>query len=495
MRNNFKAMSAMHRMSTQWALIATLLAALVGSSAGAASAPFAETGRGAQADADFGQWIANCRKSFARQDARVDAAGVRDAGFHRVPGFPYLRSDRLIAAFRHGVASPESVDDWAAQLLANDAYAREIEFSNLGMSKDQINSTLSELYVCAFWLTQFDLENPVAFKAIIDGTAVPNLYPQLRDAPEPASNFAASSARTTLLRYRARTKEDATQIPQDFNTVHRDHLGRIGLPMNVWRALVEKHAPEFAIETADEHDRPGAMRFAGQQAEVATDQPVAYYQLGYARVHGRSLVQLSYVVWFSARPALAQGDPEAGTLDSLIWRVTLDEQGEPLVYESLAGSGAHHRWYPAQPMRLHESRAGQMRVAEALAPHRVSVRVASASHAVADLTARVEATDTGREYELIDYDELMLLPTPQGTRSLFGPDGVVRGSERKHGAGIWPAGFPKPGAMRQWGHHIVSFTDGSYFDDPLLLERSFDLPERLGTVRELAAAPRNPRVR
>lgn len=495
MRRKFEAVPGLYVRSMHSTLVATVFAAVMGSAMSAAAAQVLEIDHHPQAEADFGKWLDNCRETFARQDARIDAAGVRDAGFYRIPGFPYLRSDRLIAAFRHGVTGVQSARDWIAQLLDNDAYAREVEFSNLGMTKDQINSTLSELRQCAFWLAGTELEDSTAFKAITDKTAVPNPYPQLRDTPELGSSVAVPSAGTALLSYRAKIREDAAQIPQDFHTVHRDHLGRIGLPMNVWRALVEKHAPEFAIETGGEHDLPGAMRFAGQQAEVATDQPAAYYRLGFARVHGRSLVQLSYVVWFSAHPALVEADPEAGALDSLIWRVTLDEQGEPLVYESLAGSGAHHHWYPAQPMKLHENAAQQLRVPETLAPGRASVRVASASHSVAELTARVEASGPAREYELIDYDELLVLPAGKGTRSLFGPDGVARGSERKDGARVWPAVFPKPGAMRQWGHHIVSFTNGSYFDDPLLLERSFDLSEPPVAVREVVAAPGDPSVR
>ena len=41
----------------------------------------------------------DCAAWFLRLDAAIDAGGVRDAEAHRLPGFPYLRSNRLLASF------------------------------------------------------------------------------------------------------------------------------------------------------------------------------------------------------------------------------------------------------------------------------------------------------------------------------------------------------------------------------------------------------------
>lgn len=449
------------------------------------STAFAQEGKGAdpyalqqrpEAQASFESWYAGCRGKFDKIDARIDAAGVRDAGFYRIPGFPYMRTDRLLAAFRNKVETFESIGDWTAQLRENDTIAREIELNNMGMSDREIYDTLNDLRVCAVWLTNIELEDPTVFKAFVNKVEVPNQYPELRDAPGQDAVAAAASAPSSLVRWRPLHKEEGTQVPPDFSGVTRDNLGRIGLLMNVWRAVVEKHAPEFAIDTAGDYDRPGAIVFAGDKPTVSADKPAVYYMPGFARVHGRTLVQLNYFIWFSAHPAATKADPEAGTLDSLIWRVTLDDDGQPLVYESVAGSGAHHRWYPAKAIKLRAGMAAQVRVAGTLAPAAASVRIASATHAVANLSVRSEGAPQSRQYELIPYEDLLILPAAEGTRSLFGPDGVARGSERPHGAKVWPAGFPKPGAMRQWGHHVVSFTRGSYFDDPMLLDRVFDLP-------------------
>ena len=41
---------------------------------------------------------ASCRGLYATMDAQVDKAGVGDAQFARIAGYPYLRIDRFLAA-------------------------------------------------------------------------------------------------------------------------------------------------------------------------------------------------------------------------------------------------------------------------------------------------------------------------------------------------------------------------------------------------------------
>ncbi len=57
---------------------------------------------------------------------------------------------------------------------------------------------------------------------------------------------------------------------------------------------------------------------------------------------------------------------------------------------------------------------------------------------------------------------------------MFGPDGIVAGTQRAERWVLWPMGIPQPGAMRQWGHHATAFIGRRHFDDPYLLERYFD---------------------
>ena len=65
-----------------------------------------------------------------------------------------------------------------------------------------------------------------------------------------------------------------------------------------------------------------------------------------------------------------------------------------------------------------------------------------------------------------------------GTRSAFGPDGIVAGSERLESLFFWPMGIANAGAMRQWGRHATAFLGRRHFDDADLLEKRFERAER-----------------
>jgi len=58
---------------------------------------------------------------------------------------------------------------------------------------------------------------------------------------------------------------------------------------------------------------------------------------------------------------------------------------------------------------------------------------------------------------------------------VFGPDGLVAGTERMERWFFWPMGVPSAGAMRQWGRHATAFVGRRHFDDADLLERRFEL--------------------
>jgi hypothetical protein len=58
-------------------------------------------------------------------------------------------------------------------------------------------------------------------------------------------------------------------------------------------------------------------------------------------------------------------------------------------------------------------------------------------------------------------------------RSLYGPDGLVPGTQRGERWLFWPMGIASAGAMRQWGHHATAFVGQRHFDDPDLLDRRF----------------------
>jgi hypothetical protein len=115
------------------------------------------------------------------------------------------------------------------------------------------------------------------------------------------------------------------------------------------------------------------------------------------------------------------------------------------------------------------------------AGERLIVHLASGSHYVVGLSAGSPRSDgpPSESYRLIVSEPipdapLRSMPEPGGgRRSLYGPDGLVPGTERTERFLFWPMGVASAGAMRQWGNHATAFIGERQFDDPFLLDRSF----------------------
>ena len=109
-------------------------------------------------------------------------------------------------------------------------------------------------------------------------------------------------------------------------------------------------------------------------------------------------------------------------------------------------------------------------------PSRVSlVTIAARTHYI-EQVAIARGAESLVRYAFRPYDELRSLPRAGGaSASVFGPDGLIAGTERLERFLFWPMGISSPGAMRQWGRHATAFVGRRHFDDADLLERRFEL--------------------
>src|SRR5581483_11457151 len=115
----------------------------------------------ADPDTKFRAFLAQCRQQYADVDARIASAGVHDDEFFAVPGFPYVRTDRLMSAYRNEVSGDLNTrGTWMLQLRENDSIARDIELTNLGMPKFERADLLNTLRTCAVWLSFDELADP-----------------------------------------------------------------------------------------------------------------------------------------------------------------------------------------------------------------------------------------------------------------------------------------------------------------------------------------------
>jgi hypothetical protein len=260
------------------------------------------------------------------------------------------------------------------------------------------------------------------------------------------------------------------------------------------RALLQQHAPVLVIDTADDNDRIGrlAWRMSGTDLFVVVDvnSPSTYARVAWTQIGDASALQLVYTFWFPARPAAHSLDLVAGRLDALVWRVTLDSEGRPLVYDSIHACGCFHMFFPTERVRerpgphehegpLDESMFSPQVVHGPGPEERVIVFLGSGDHNIERVAVDLPKPAPGRPYSIFDENTLRGLPLPAaaggGTRSVYGPDGLVPGSERAERFLYWPMGVPSAGQMRQWGHHATAFVGRRHFDDPRLIDRYFSI--------------------
>ena len=450
-----------------------------------------------------------CQEWFIALDDRVDAAGVRDAQYTRMPGFPYLRTDRLLASLRDKAAErPDTLATFAQRLRALDYEARRYEIDNLppealhGTRADVLQRTQD----CGLQLVAADLASARGSAALVAAARVPDDYSVAMRAlglysltripfssgvrrfeDEIRASFAAGpSTSSARVRY---APPAGRPLSRDVvkGLLARGQFDPLGQPLVSEReleALALTYAPSFDVAVAGDYDRFGALRWRRGEATANVDatEPVVYAHSSYARYGDSVLLQIVYTLWFSERPASSSLDILAGRLDGVVWRVTLAPDGEPIMHDTIHPCGCYHWFFPSP--RAKPRAAPDEREEWAFAPQtlprlqpgeRPVVSIASATHFIEGVGV-ASGPDSLVHYTLRRYDELRALPRIDGSRrSLFGADGIVAGSERGERFLYWPMGIASAGAMRQWGRHATAFVGRRHFDDADLLERRFEL--------------------
>jgi hypothetical protein len=438
--------------------------------------------------------VGYCARLFADIDRRVDALAVRDAEAPRIAGYPYLRVDRLAAAL-----APKAAADgpprkaWLARLAALDDAGRTAELANAALPPD-------DLARCRVLLGAVDAPSFDTLKsrarvadAYSAGSRALGLYP-LTQLPVAAgvarwqddtrAVFAVPleqlPVRGQLMRFGVRT---AWPVPDVTLPGATDALGLPVLSRFDRTVLLVRHAPLLEIDVQAAHDRPGEMGLdRADLPAVDPAQPIGYTRVTHALFEDGARIQLVYTFWFGERPARQALDPLSGRIDGLVWRVTLDRDGVPLVYDTIHPCGCYHLFFPTERVvarpPVDSLDEGMFSPQAVRAPKRdevVVLRVESGTHYLQRVSVEPRAQPAMR-YQLDDDRRLTTLPsTSGGTRSAYGSDGLMPGTERGERFFLWPMGIESAGQMRQWGHHATAFVGRRHFDDPNLLASYFSL--------------------
>jgi hypothetical protein len=456
-----------------------------------------------------------CEQAFAAADAAADRTGVADGHGARAPGFPYLRTDRFLASLAAESLSDAQRNQLVDLMARAAARARAIELDHLPAdARSALDASYppriaQTLQSCIGVLRKADASKADFPAHLAAAAQVPDdydtwkrvvgLYP-LAMLPfavgvrgyerETLAVFATPldrlPRRGAARHYTSGMRAERLTSQAVATIVEQSRRNPLGIPMPAPHdalALIATFSPDVRVDEAGEYDRIGSPAFAADETVTVGPPAVAYVRFAFARIGERVLPQIVYTFWFNARPKTSSVDLLSGALDGVVWRVTIGDDGRPLAFDSIHPCGCYHQFFPTDRLRLRE--IGPTIEETALVPQqlprleagdRITLVVESGTHYLQRVL--IGAADEGapRRYAFAPDDALRRLPHPRGgTRSLFGPDGIVPGSERAERYVFWPMGVREPGAMRQWTRHATAFIGRRHFDEPRLIERYFVL--------------------
>ncbi|HMM76653.1 MAG TPA: hypothetical protein PJ986_13145 [Gammaproteobacteria bacterium] len=273
-------------------------------------------------------------------------------------------------------------------------------------------------------------------------------------------------------------------------------------------ALLARYAPVIAVEHKDavsydlNADRFGEVQMSGvdlphAQPRIDIEHPAVYTYVQHATIDAVAVKQLVYTFWFPERPKLNGAfDPEVGTTQGAIIRVTLNAANEPVIYENVSSCGCYYKVFPAAEL---EQRAARQYGAplkhkrfalENDVPRKIDVNIpnlvegegrvvasyTAGAHDVATIAPFEGAGERAhRTYRMLPYEALESLPFNGGTISMFDEEGLVRSADRLEATLLAASGMYHAGTPRQRGTLMIYF-DQADFDDPALLARYLRLP-------------------
>ncbi|MEL7043463.1 MAG: hypothetical protein AAGL66_00375 [Pseudomonadota bacterium] len=446
-----------------------------------------------------------CAKSFEDLDRASAALGVDPGDARSIPGFPGLATNRVLGAYDPASLNDAQRSAWLQRLVDAGLRRRDLQDSSTTGVTGAADPVPGEVECSALLRQQFPRPEeslaPLAeaaqvrddylswrrFIGIYPLTSLPVRLGVGRLQEETRASFTAPLAglpvEGQLRRYMPKVRfEEAPALPAAAIDALGVRLARI--PPPVLQALFAHHAPVLEIDSSGAFDVPGRPFFDERgKPGVDSAQRTAYHYASVMPLAGRLRLQLNYVFWFAARPRSGAFDTLGGALDGIVWRVTLDEEGRALVYDSIHPCGCYHLFFAGSRLQTRESALHQpeppllpQAAPELNGAQRILLRIASRTHYLQRvLGVSMEEQGSADAYALSPYEELYAVDSSAGRASLFARHGLVPGTGRGERFYLWPMGIRSPGAMRERGRQATAFLGRRHFDDANLLDNLFRL--------------------
>ena len=459
-----------------------------------------------------------CLKWLESIEAKLEEYEISDPGTVKITGFPQLRVNRFLASFSSEVKSDHAYAAWLERMRIIDAKNKVRMLGNLPKSERmQLLTKIptggnfdQAIAKCGKRLNDYTFNHAANKKIILEHAKVPDSYQDWKRVigGYPIARYLATFAINRLHReLNASFKVSINELPVIGQLIRYsppsnkpllpDHISSIlnsaydsGNPLGIpilsdleRQELFQHFAPVWEIDTRNDNDKVGMINFdKDSHPKVDISQPTVYTALGYARWHGKVLLQLIYQIWLPAREKTGFFDLYGGPLDSVIWRITLTPEGTPMAFDSIHACGCYYLLFPGQgyraipPMDDAEPVLSPKHVTENRPGSRLLLRLESRTHYLQQVSSVNETFgNSSLFYQYQNLEELRSLSLPTGAKlSVYDEDGLIDASARAERFLLWPFGIISPGAMREWGTHAISFIGKRHFDDPFLLEQLLD---------------------
>ncbi len=450
-------------------------------------------------------------------DKAVAEAGVNNAAVFRLEGFPYLRTDRFLCGLKNRVANQAEKDVWVDWMRARDTRARYTEIACLPKQARQeladragLSPTIAALSThaetCAASLLSAHRSLPGFYESLSEAVQCPSEYKTTMRvagvyplAALPVA-FLTKKAHKRMTRWLNRKTDNIlpggtwiSYIPDQRYDLSTEEIKRMILKAsnnalsvprpneNTQQVLATAFAPVLTQDIRGDDDRIGAIKWQEHNIIVAGDRPTMYYYFTNAFYNGQPVLQINYVVWYPARTGPGAPSIERGTLDGLTFRISLGQDGRPVMVDIMNNCGCYHFFVPAdgsvkavRPQSLTIDAFAPAGLPESFSGTPLNVHVNADWHQVVGLSYEPPpAKDI--PYRLVPYKSLEMLPASDGTfASMFNRHGIAKNSKRIEPLLLFSMGIPKVGSMRQRSHHALKLVGKAYFSDPDLFDQSFE---------------------
>ena len=476
--------------------------------------------------------IQSCYKTYAELDQAILSAKVHDAQYHRIKGFPFLKTSRFLSAQLKKMEQ-QSFDSeaWSEASRAWLASANELAIKSLIVEQKSLPSKhpsitqRSLLHSCGKQLTHFLHKNSHRSwpKKLVKKAPVPDHYQALKrilglypilsipfkqgvkkeHVTTKERELAFNPAEKKLTTYKF---ENIYATPKSTQNPNRHqptiHLNAAGIPMlnkQLTQRLINHHLPIIHLEEGEKpYNKIGRISLKHDAPYVHQESATLYYWIDYGMFQDEPTIRINYSFWFSERPKQKSYDLLSGHLDGLIWRVHTTLDGKVLAWDSIHNCGCWYRIHPAEGFYIENEKEKffeePIYVGKALPKnHTLHLFLQTETHHIQGIypnqdAALPEKLNIASHYTgtLAPYHSLKILPTLSTStnsasmlsestsetqyKSLFNSKGITPSTQRLERFLFWPMGVRSAGAMRVAGTHAIAFIGKRHFDDPFLLD-------------------------